>query len=374
MLLYLPERLYKVLENDEKYASMVNEVTSDIFGSGDKIDFLKTMFRYENSDEEIKKLQDYIRSVSPKEYQLELELSFNDDLEKFENDFDNMDIESKLYWLCEVNGGDMSYNKEFNLRNNKFIRLYNNYVVHNPSQYSEFLHCMYYMKIVYNKIFEMIEKNQKSIDDINDFFEWEEKLFNDICKLSNLKSFKQIMYSKKIQMMCLLFEFIGQFCDDYKEVNKLFESKMTIDSFKYKDFNYFMFVFYVMCFQQSVDKNNLDSSYYYLNKVIELMNYCFVNKDYAIKSLNHYNNALIDEFLSISKFVYSMVAEYMPILNIRWNILNNMTEVEQRYYNDELSLEEFNQYSKYIKKDKLYSESWCKSVKLMLKTLDKLYS
>ena len=173
MLLYLPERLYKVLENDEKYASMVNEVTSDIFGSGDKIDFLKTMFRYENSDEEIKKLQDYIRSVSPKEYQLELELSFNDDLEKFENDFDNMDIESKLYWLCEVNGGDMSYNKEFNLRNNKFIRLYNNYVVHNPSQYSEFLHCMYYMKIVYNKIFEMIEKNQKSIDDINDFFELE---------------------------------------------------------------------------------------------------------------------------------------------------------------------------------------------------------
>ena len=119
MLLYLPERLYKVLEKDEKYASLVNEVTSEIFGYGNEIDFLKTMFRYENSDEKIKNLQDYIKSVSPKEYQTELNLSFNDDLRQFENDFESMDVESKLYWLCEMDGGDMTYTDEFNLRNNK---------------------------------------------------------------------------------------------------------------------------------------------------------------------------------------------------------------------------------------------------------------
>lgn len=374
MLLYLPERLYKVLEKDEKYASLVNEVTSEIFGYGNEIDFLKTMFRYENSDEKIKNLQDYIKSVSPKEYQTELNLSFNDDLRQFENDFESMDIESKLYWLCEMDGGDMTYTDEFNLRNNKFIRLYKNHVLPKKENYSPFFHCMYYSKLVYNKINDL-SNEEKNFELVMNFCDFESKLYNDIITYSDLESFKHIMYSKREQMYVYFYTVLGQMCDDFYKVADFIRSCLNNEKFKYNKFTYFKFVFNNICFNNFIDNVDLKNSKYCLDKMIEMIKFAFNNKEFAMKSLNHYNNAFIDEFLAHSKFVIDFIRKYMPNAYKRLNFEKlNLTELENRFYTDDLSDEEFKLYQKYIKKDNFYSNEWIKLSEPVLTLLDELYS
>lgn len=374
MLLYLPERLYKVLEKDEKYASLVNEVTSEIFGYGNEIDFLKTMFKYENSDEKIKNLQDYIKRVSPKEYQTELNLSFNDDLRQFENDFESMDVESKLYWLCEMDGGDMTYTDEFNLRNNKFIRLYKNHVLPKKENYSPFFHCMYYSKLVYNKINDL-SNEEKNFELVMNFCDFESKLYNDIITYSDLESFKHIMYSKREQMYVYFYTVLGQMCDDFYKVADFIRSCLNNEKFKYNKFTYFKFVFNNICFNNFIDNVDLKNSKYCLDKMIEMIKFAFNNKEFAMKSLNHYNNAFIDEFLAHSKFVIDFIRKYMPNAYKKLNFEKlNLTELENRFYTDDLSDEEFKLYQKYIKKDNFYSNEWIKLSEPVLTLLDELYS
>ena len=133
MLLYLPERIYNnVFKDDKTYADMVSKATEEIFTN----DFVKSMIEYENDNILIKNLQKYIIEKSPEEYQMELELSFNDDLEKYESQFKQMDTETKLYWLCEVNGGNQVDTKEFDERNKKFKFYYEQFVLPEPEKYS----------------------------------------------------------------------------------------------------------------------------------------------------------------------------------------------------------------------------------------------
>lgn len=374
MLLYLPERLYKVLEKDEKYASLVNEVTSDIFGYGNEIDFLKTMFRYENSDEKIKQLQDYIRSVSPKEYQMELELSFNDDLKQFEKEYDNMDVESKLYWLCEMDGGDMTYTNEFNLRNNKFIRLYRNHVLPKKENYSPFLHCMYYSKMVYNKINDLLEC-EKTFNTFMEFYDYETQIYNNVITYSDLESFKHMMYSKREQMYVYFYTVFGQLCDDQIKIIDFIRNCLNNEKFKYNKFTYFRFIFNNICFNHFVDIVDLKNSKYCLDKMIEMIKFAFENKEFTMKSLNHYNNAFIDEFLAHSKFVIDFIRKYLPNAYKKLGFEKlNLTELENRFYTDDLTPEESNLYQKYLKKDNFYSDEWSRLSAPVFEFLNKLYS
>ena len=370
MLLYLPEKLYKFLENDEKYKSMVDEITSYVF-CYDNTDYLQVMYRYENTDEKIQELQNYIRSVLPKEKLMELELSFNDNLEQFEKDFDKMDVETKLYWLCEVNGGDMSPTPEFNVRNNKFLRIYRNHVLPNPSNYSEFLHCMYYSKLVYNKIFEMIN-DEKTFDNVLKFNVFENEIFEKILKFSDLESFKHIMYSKREQMYVLFHTFFGQFCQE--EVMEFISRCIFNTKFKYNEFTYFRLLFNTLCFNTCVDRVNISGAKSYLNNIINMINFAFNNKKKAIKSLNHYNNAFIDEFINHSKFIVDMVSEYMPKLSKKWDFINNehLTDLERRFFNDELNSVETQQLSKYIRTGNIYGNEWVKLSQPVLELIDKL--
>jgi hypothetical protein len=374
MLLYLPERLYKILEKDEKYASMVKEVTSDIFGYDGEIDFIKTLFRYENADEKIRKLQDYIRSVSPQEYQMELELSLNDDLEKFEKDFDSMDIESKLYWLCEVNAGDMTHSKEFILRNSKFIRLYRNHVLPKKDQYSSFFHCMYYSKMIYNKIYDLFGSEQ-NYSLLTELYEYESQIFNEVINYSDLESFKQMMYSKREQMYVYFYAVLGQMCDEQDLIIDFIRNCINNEKFKYNKFTYFRFMFNNLCFNRYIDAIDLRNSKSCLDKMIEMIKFVFNNKEYAMKSLNHYNNAFIDEFLAHSKFVIDFIREYLPnaYKKLKFDTLN-LTELERRFYNDELSNEELTTYQRYLKTDNFYSNKWSQLSAPVFEMLDKLYS
>ena len=165
MLLYLPERIYNnVFKDDKTYADMVSKATEEIFTN----DFVKSMIEYENDNILIKNLQKYIIEKSPEEYQMELELSFNDDLEKYESQFKQMDTETKLYWLCEVNGGNQVDTKEFDERNKKFKFYYEQFVLPEPEKYSNFFHMMYYAKLIYDRILDL-SCSDKTLANLKDF-------------------------------------------------------------------------------------------------------------------------------------------------------------------------------------------------------------
>lgn len=374
MLLYLPERIYNVIKDDENYKIMAEKATKQIFGEND-IDFLKIIYNYENSNEIIKELQNYIYKNTPEKYHLELKLSFSDDLSEFEKDFDKMDMETKLYWLCEMEDGNMSLTKDFNSRNMKFLRLYRNNVLPEKEKYSEFLHCMYYSKLIYEKIIEYTEK-EKNFHLVKDFFEYEAKIFNEIIEFSNLEAFKHMMYSKREQMFLLFYEFIGQFCLEYIETNDFIKKCLINKNFKYNSNNYFKLMFYSLCFQQLIDKFDLNNAKICLDNIMDIINYNFNNKSYAVSALNHYNNAFIDEFLNYTKFIYNIIKKYMPILHNKWKFTNNinLTDLELRYFENNLYDNEKNMYSKYIKNDNHYSNTWAEASKNVLGQLDKLYS
>lgn len=371
MLLYLPERIYKQIENDEIYASMINEVTNKIFCN----DYLETMFLYENENDDISKLQNYIRQHVSEEYQMELNLSFHDNLKDYEAYFNDMDLETKLYWLCEVEAGDMTLTNDYNLRNMKFIRLYKNNVLPEKEKYSEFLHCMYYSKLIYEKIIEFTEK-EKTYTNVLEFFKYETKLFEEIINYSSLKAFKQMMFSKREQMYVLFYEFIGQFCSEYKEVNSFIRKCLINHDFKYNNFSYFKLMFNNLMFQQNIDKMDIKNAKQNIDMIIQMIDYAYNNKEEAMKSLNHYNNAFIDEFLNFSKFVYRMICTYMPRLCKKWNFIDNknLTDLEKRFYENNLTNEEIKKYIKYMKKDNNYSIDWIESSKNVLNRLDELYS
>lgn len=375
MLLYLPERLYKIIENDKKYASMANDLTLEIFGSGNNIDFLKTMFNYENINPKIKEIQQYIKSVSPQEYQMELDLSFSDDLSDFKKDYDLMDVETKLYWLCEFEAGDMTATKEFINRNNQFLRLYKNFVLPSKKDYSEFIHCMYYSKLIFNKILELVKKDI-NYSLVTEFFKYENKIFNEVNSYSSLQAFKQMMFSKREQMYVLFYEYIGQFCKEYKETNTFIRRCLNNSDFKYNKFTYFRLMFNNMCFQQAVDKNNIQDAKFYLDNILKYISYAYNNKEFSIKSLNHYNNSFIDEFLAYSKFIFNVIQDYMPNCFNKWKFIenSNLSDLERRFYLNNLTDDENKLYNNYIKEDNNYSMTWINASKNILHCLDELYT
>ena len=206
MLLYLPERIYNnVLKDDETYANMANEATEKVFVD----DFVKSMINYDDDNPYLKELEDYIIEKSPEEYQMELKLCFDDDLEKYEDQYDNMDIETKMYWLCEVNGGDMKPSKKFDERNIKFLRLYNQFVSFEPENYSNFIHMMYYAKVIYQQIMKENEEKDITIDDVKEYIRFEEQIYNQCLRNINDIRYYNMLYSKREQMYVFYFEFVG---------------------------------------------------------------------------------------------------------------------------------------------------------------------
>ena len=109
--------------------------------------------------------------------------------------------------------------------------------------------------------------------------------------------------------------------------------------------------------------------------MIEMIKFAFENKEFAMKSLNHYNNAFIDEFLAHSKFVIDFIRKYLPNAYKKLGFEKlNLTELENRFYTDDLTPEESNLYQKYLKKDNFYSDEWSRLSAPVFEFLDKLYS
>ena len=360
MLLYLPERIYdNVLKDDEVYAEKVENATKEIFVN----DFVKSMINYDNDNEILQDLQNYIIEKSPEEYQMELKLCFDDDIEKYESEYNDMDIETKLYWLCEVNGGDMKFTKDFIKRNEEFIRLYKNTVKFEPEQYSNFIHMMYYAKETYQKIITYMDK-KITIEDVMEYIGFEENLFNECLKITDDVRYSNMLYSKREQMYVLFFEFIGIECDNLDGTIEMIANHLYQGEFKYNTFTYFRLVFNLKAFIRYVDNGELSKALKHWAKTTAIINYGFQNKEYAIKSLNHYNNSFIDEFLGIAKFCYIIERTFMsqPYLHLD----NYMTQLEKRFFKNKMDKNEEKLIYEYVDKDPFYSYKWANTKKPIL--------
>ena len=365
MLLYLPERIYNnVLKDDETYANMANEATEKVFVD----DFVKSMINYDDDNPYLKELEDYIIEKSPEEYQMELKLCFDDDLEKYEDQYDDMDIETKMYWLCEVNGGDMKPSKKFDERNIKFLRLYNQFVSFEPENYSNFIHMMYYAKVIYQQIMKENEKKDITIDDVKEYIKFEEQIYNQCLRNINDIRYYNMLYSKREQMYVFYFEFVGVNCDKLAEVIDMIANRLYQGKFKYNKFTYFRLLFNFICFQRYVDNGDVDNSKKHWAKMADLINYAFNHREFTIKSLNHYNNSFLDEFLDIAKFLYTIEKTYIPSKYM--NIDHLMTQKEKRFFTNNLSRLEKPLIEKHILHNTLYSYEWAEIKKVMLGLLD----
>lgn len=357
MLLYLPERIYNnVFKDDKTYADMVSKATEEIFTN----DFVKSMIEYENDNILIKNLQKYIIEKSPEEYQMELKLSFNDDLEKYESQFKQMDTETKLYWLCEVNGGNQVDTKEFDERNKKFKFYYEQFVLPEPEKYSNFFHMMYYAKLIYDRILDL-SRSDKTLANLKDFMIFEEKVYNECVSRAEDERFYQMMYSKREQMFTMMFEFFGQFIDELDEVVRMVDEQLYNGKFKYNDFTYFRTTFNLLSFQTLIDKNDLKNAKKCWVKLTNMINFAFENKGYAIKSLNHYNNSFLDEFLGLVKYVYYIDKNYMKDNYL--SIDANLVDMEIDFFEDKIDKDFL---AKYINDDPSYSYDWLKNKKVIL--------
>ena len=361
MLLYLPERIYNAtVKDDDVYEKMVEEATSKIFVN----DFVKSMSNYENDNPYLIGLQNYVTEKTPEEYQLELKLCFDDDLEKYKDQYKDMDLETKMYWLCEVNGGDMKPTNDFIKRNFEFINYYENNAKHNPEDYSNFLHMMYYAKITYREIMNLKDSKEVTLDDVKNYVRFEEALYNKCVATTKDARYYNMLYSKREQMYVLYFEFVGIRCKDLVKVIEIIGNHLYQGKFKYNNFTYFRMVFNLKCFIRFMDMGDTENARKHWAKLASIINFAFQNKSYTIKALNHYNNSFLDEFVDMSKFCYIIDRTYMKRHYI--NIDHLMTQLEKRYYRNFLLKQEKKQLDKYAKKDEFYTYEWASAKKVLL--------
>ena len=86
-----------------------------------------------------------------------------------------------------------------------------------------------------------------------------------------------------------------------------------------------------------------------------------LNKGYAIKSLNHYNNSFLDEFLGLVKYVYYIDKNYMKDNYL--TIDANLVGMEIDFFEDKIDKDFL---AKYINDDPSYSYDWLKNKKVIL--------
>lgn len=370
MLIYLPERLYENLKNDEKYHQLSKDYTEEFIHNND---FLNIIRQFTKVNPKLLSLFEYIRESLPKNQKIEFDIVMSHNLKEFQDKFDEMDVETKIYYLYAYDDGDMSWNEDAEKRNKLCIKLYEDNILNNDYICSYFIHTIYYLRIVYELIFKYTNRNI-SLKEFKNFVKEENEIFNKMMAKSSNESFKHIMYSKREQMYGLYLEFIGQFIDDEKIYQLLWE---IVDNkeFKYNYFSYFKLSFFLIFFQKYADIGDITNAKKCLDKLLELISYAFEHKNDACDSLNHYNKAFIDDFLILSKFVYDMVSKYMPILDKKWCFLNNdnVKPAEYRFYKQIMTNDDKEIVKNFNVVDRFFSYSWINGKKEILSIIDKLY-
>lgn len=364
MILWLPERLYECLKNDEYYHQIAKKATDEVFYGND---YLSIISCYQHQDEKLWSILDYMRSKMPNKYLNEFDAVMLDKYDEL--NYDDMDIETKILWLYNYNNGDMAMDSKSDSINQECIKLYEDNVIANNLQVSPFIHTIYYFRQVYEMIIRYTNR-QKNLRELKNFINDETKIYEEMIEKSSEESFKQIMFSKREQMYTLYLEFIGQFISEHNEVYEILWKIVDNQAFKYNYFSYYKLTFFLLWFQTYCDVRDDDKALNCLNKLVELITYGFKNKNDAVDSLNHYNKQFIDDFLVLAKFVYELVSEYMPNLDKQWDLISILQPSEYRFFKGCLTLEDQRVVKDFNVNDRFYGYKWMLAHKDYFKYLD----
>ena len=179
MILWLPERLYECLKNDEYYHQIAKKATDEVFYGND---YLSIISCYQHQDEKLWSILDYMRSKMPNKYLNEFDAVMLDKYDEL--NYDDMDIETKILWLYNYNNGDMAMDSKSDSINQECIKLYEDNVIANNLQVSPFIHTIYYFRQVYEMIIRYTNR-QKNLRELKNFINDETKIYEEMIEKSS---------------------------------------------------------------------------------------------------------------------------------------------------------------------------------------------
>ncbi len=338
MLSYLPENLYNILKNDAEYHKIVEECTNNVF-SYDDVCFINSLIKYDDGDENIEKVKKITyEKIDPKYHQI-LDVIMNNNV-RYDEKHKNDDVELQLLSMYYANNGDTSLTSEFKQRVLRFLELYGNNRDNNLSAY---VHIIAYTYYIFREIYKILNNGVYEKQDLDNFLNYENESYLYLNKLleTENESVKNIMYHKRIQMLTIFFEICGHlFMREDLSLIALLEEKMNISEFKYNEFNWFKVIFNQLVFQHYVDRGLYQDSIKYFSQIYNLICFSFENKKYAIKSLNHFNKAFLDDYIFYLKHFYNFIYKHLPsIVPYFTEELNKIHILDKQFIQNNLDIE-----------------------------------
>lgn len=366
MLSYLPEKVYENIKDNE-YAKLADICSDKIFGHYDS--FVQVLLDYVSENPIIQEIQEKTYTCVDDEYKKILDIMFDDNYVYIKDKFKDNYKELQLLAIYLAERGEIEFSDDFSERVNDFLNIYNTVEI---QEVSSFIHIVAYTYYLYRLLLDIRSDGIYTMEEIDKWLNYENECWNTLSlKLEKCnESVKNIMYHKRIQMLETFFETTMVFTlkDDLTPIN-LVEEKMNIKDFKYNDFCWFKLIFNELVFQYCIDNADIDNAKTYLQNIINMMNWSFANKKYAIKSLNHFNKAFLDEYLYFIRIMYIVMERYMKktfkLLNL--NLLNDL---DLRFIKGELSNDENEKVYAMMNRDTPYNIDWFQCNKSKLKYVD----
>lgn len=335
MLLFMPERIYEYFKDDEVLNQKLDIVRKKLMNEEHNYDLKDLLYM---NQELFKDVNQYVLKHTPAELKQEIEIcvmNHKGEADVYMKNFSDYDVETQIFLLYIYNNGDMKPTEELYQR---YLQIVDLYEKSDSTNFSPFIHTIYY----FTKLF-LTFLTQENMDDmnkngfisyhlINDYFIFEDKLFNTILNKCKTEQFFHILYHKRIQMMFMFLLFIGQFGENFEKIEENVVRIVYNNRFKYDNFNYLKLCINHIFFQVYFDNGNFSKAKKYLMYNIEIINYGFNHKYEMVKALNHFNKIFTKEFCNYLYCFHKMIHLFIPNLQKYFHIIDNpnATDFEKR--------------------------------------------
>ena len=351
MLSFLPDCIYESIKNNQEYHDYVKNKSNDIF-CFDDVKYIDVLLKYSLGDMNELKIKTY--DIVDKKFHKLLDIIFGDNYICSDDEFNNMTNEEKLYYIYYQNDGSITLNNTMKAQIQKFIEIYKN--TNNLSLYT---HIIYYMYYVLDCIINIKSNLKFNTEEFNNFLQLENSIYSIIIKkLIKNDSLIQILYHKRIQLYTIFYENVGQFINDDKIID-IISMYIENEKFKYNKFNWNKLIFYQIVFQKMIDKMKFSKAIDCFLKIYSMIIFTLKNKEYTIKSLTHFNQDYIREYLLFLKFFYNFIIISIP--NKKEEFLfyfNNLSIIDKNYLYNKLHIDILNKIKSYMSFNSVYSLNW----------------
>lgn len=335
MLLFMPEKIYEYYKDDDILNQKLDDVRKKLMNEEHNYDLKDLLYM---CPELFKDVEQYLLQTVPSEYKQEMEICLYNHkgaANKYMDNFSDFDDETKIFLLYIYNNGEMKPSEEVYNRYKKIIDIYEN---NNSEKFSPFIHTIYYFVTLFvyfmdeTKIKINSDTQKISYQDIEEYFIMEKKLFERMLSKNSSDQYFHILYHKRIQMMFMFLLFIGQFGENFEQIEERIVKIVYNNRFKYDNFNYLKLCINHIFFQVYFDNGNFSKAKKYLMYNIEIINYGFNHKYEMVKALNHFNKIFTKEFCNYLYCFYKMIHLFIPNLQKYFHIIDNpnATDFEKR--------------------------------------------